>query len=221
MDLADLTVREQTYLMAIRRSGTPGEEAVTTGGLAARVGSSPSTVSEAVRRMVDQALVVHEPYGAIGLTEEGERLAIQLSRRHRILETFLVERLGYPWEEVHDEADALEHVVSPRFVDALDRYLGHPRRDPHGDPIPTADGVETFPPQCRLADLDPGSGGVVCRVSDADPEVLRHLRTLGVELDAEVTVVTRSLSLGTVRVEIAGAAHDLGLPVAAAVWVAQ
>ena len=108
--------------------------------LATRLGVGASTVSETVRRLADSGLVTHQPYGAVELTADGERHALAVVRRHRLIETFLVEVLGYGWDEVHDEAEVLEHAVSDLFVERIAAQLGHPRRDPHGDPIPGADG---------------------------------------------------------------------------------
>src|SRR5699024_5743720 len=128
----------QAYLMAAHALSA-GDGTVTPGALAERLGASPSSVTEGVRRLVSLGLADHRPYAPVELTGTGRGFAVAMVRRHRLIETFLARCLAYPWDEVHAEADALEHVVSDRFVDALDAYLGHPRRDPHGDPIPTRD----------------------------------------------------------------------------------
>ena len=130
--LADLTPTIQGYLMAAHALGAGGEP-VTSSAMAERMGASPSTVSEGVRKLVALGLAEHRPYAPVELTATGHSLAVAMVRRHRIIETFLAQCLEYPWDAVHAEADALEHVVSDRFVDALDAFLDHPRRDPHGD----------------------------------------------------------------------------------------
>ena len=115
--------------------------------LAERIGVSASTASESIRKLADQGLVDHEKYGAVTLTEAGREAALAMVRRHRLMETFLVTELGYGWDEVHDEAEVLEHAVSDRMLDRIDAKLGHPTRDPHGDPIPAADGNVPTPPR--------------------------------------------------------------------------
>lgn len=118
-------------------------------GLARRMGVAPSTASENVARLVEAGLLEHEPYRAVTLTQAGRERAMSIVRRHRLLETYLVERLGFEWDEVHAEAEDLEHACSQRLLEALDRALDHPVRDPHGDPIPTQDGRVVVPPCAR------------------------------------------------------------------------
>jgi DtxR family transcriptional regulator, Mn-dependent transcriptional regulator len=162
---------------------------ITTGLLAARLGLAASSVTEMVKKLVAQGLAVHEPYGAIELTRDGTALALRMLRRHRLIETWLVQRIGYRWDEVHDEAEVLEHAVSDRLLDALDAQLGHPTRDPHGDPIPAADGTVAVPYALLLADAP--LGGLVLRISDRDPLLLRHLEAEGIVIDAMIDAVRR------------------------------
>lgn len=216
--LADLTPTVQAYLMAVHALGVGGE-AVTSGALAERLGASPSSVTEGVRKLVNLGLADHRPYAPVELTEVGRGFAVAMVRRHRILETFLARCLDYPWDEVHAEADALEHVVSDRFVDALDAFLDHPRRDPHGDPIPTRDGRMDALGDVPLNEVPEGSSGVVTRVSDRDGTVLRHLAEIGLRPDSKVAVRSRQVELGTITVGLDGRTMQLGTPVAAAVRV--
>src|SRR4051794_15996862 len=142
-------------------------------------------------------------------------------RRHRLLETFLVEVLGYGWDEVHDEAEVLEHAVSDLFVDRIDERLGRPRRDPHGDPIPGPDGALDVPPASVLWEVDPGDWAVA-RISDADPELLRYLESVGLVLDAPVRVVERRTVAGVIAVRVGpdgGRPVDLGEVAARAIWL--
>jgi len=209
----------QDYLKVIWNATEWTAEPVTTKALAARLDVSPSTVSQNVRRLTEQGFVTHAPYGVIGLTETGRTVALAMVRRHRLIETFLVRQLGYSWDEVHDEAEVLEHAVSERFVDRIDTILGRPDRDPHGDPIPAPDGRMTVPPMVRLADLPAGATGVVGRVSDASPEVLQYLTSVGVTLEVPLTVVRREAAAGVLTVTVGDRAVVLGAPAAAAVWV--
>ncbi|TCW23789.1 metal-dependent transcriptional regulator [Dietzia cinnamea] len=216
--LADLTPTIQAYLMAVHALGA-GDDPVTSSALAERLGASPSSVSEGVRKLVTMGLAEHRPYAPVVLTEAGRSFAVAMVRRHRIIETFLSRCLEYPWDEVHAEADALEHVVSDRFVDALDVFLDHPRRDPHGDPIPTRDGHLDPLGDTPLDRVEEGSTGVVTRVSDRDNAVLRHLAEIGLRPDSPVEVVSRQVELGIISVSLAGRVVQVGTPVAAAVRV--
>ena len=173
----------EDYLKVIWKMQEWTAEPVTTSLLAERLGVGASTVSETLRRLVSHGWVDHEPYRSVTLTPEGRRLALAMVRRHRLLETWLVDELGYGWDEVHDEAEVLEHAVSDRFVEALDIRLGRPGRDPHGDPIPRTDGTVETPPAVPAADLGTGERGAVARVDDDDPAVLRQCSASGVALD--------------------------------------
>ena len=144
-----------------------------------------------VRKLKDQGLVDHKPYSAVTLTSDGVRLALSMVRRHRLIETFLVRELGYRWDEVHDEAELLEHAVSDTFIERMAAKLGNPARDPHGDPIPAADGSVLMPAAHRLSELDDGHTGRITRISDENPELLRYLAAEDIDLDAEVEVVGR------------------------------
>lgn len=146
----------------------------------------PSTVTEMVKKLAAQGLVTHQPYGAITLTQEGRTQALRMVRRHRLVETWLVEGFGYGWDEVHDEAEVLEHVLSDRMLGAIDAQLGYPRRDPHGDPIPDAAGTVVRPDAVLAAELAADARGSVARISDRDPEVLRRIEEAGIGLDAVV-----------------------------------
>ncbi|HQE46650.1 MAG TPA: metal-dependent transcriptional regulator [Rhodoglobus sp.] len=163
---------------------------ITTNALAARLGLAASSVTEMVKKLTAQGLAHHEPYGAIELTERGRTLALTMVRRHRLIETWLVERFGYRWDEVHDEAEVLEHAMSDRLLDAIDEELGRPARDPHGDPIPAADGTLVLPEAVVLAEA--ASGGRVVRISDRDPLLLRHLAAEGIVLDAVMSAERRA-----------------------------
>ena len=157
---------------------------ITTNGIAARLGLAASSVTEMVKKLVAQGLVKHEPYGAIELTPDGTTLALRMVRRHRLIETWLVQHMGYSWDEVHGEAEVLEHSMSDRLLDALDAQLGYPRRDPHGDPIPLADLTVERPDAVLLADSP--RGGRIVRISDRDPVLLRQLEAEGIGLGAVV-----------------------------------
>jgi len=221
-----VTAVAEDYLKVVWSAHEWSDEPVTTSWLADRLGVGVSTVSETVRRLTDQGLLAHERYGDITLTASGRQHALRTVRRHRVLETFLVDELGYAWDEVHVEAEVLEHAASDELVDRMDERLGHPHRDPHGDPIPAADGTVTRPHAVVLAALEAGRRAVVARVWDVDPALLRHLAQTGLVLDTEVEVVAGPSSPGTLGVRWwpHGASRDartgeLGLVAAGMVWV--
>ncbi|MBO0677062.1 manganese-binding transcriptional regulator MntR [Mycolicibacterium sp. S2-37] len=229
----DLTTVAQDYLKVIWTTQEWSHEKVSTKLLAERLGVSASTASESIRKLADQGLVNHEKYGAVTLTDAGRQAALQMVRRHRLMETFLVNELGYSWDEVHDEAEVLEHAVSDRMLMRIDAKLGHPTRDPHGDPIPAADGQVPTPPARQLSACQDGDAGTVARISDADPEMLRYFDSVGISLDSRLRVVARRDFAGLITVAIenpanptgdggsggANATVDLGSPAAQAIWV--
>ncbi|MDQ0735489.1 metal-dependent transcriptional regulator [Arthrobacter agilis] len=176
----------QDYVKAIYAFTEWQAEAVTATHLAERLSVANSSVTGMVAKLVDLGLADHRKYGPVSLTPSGRALALAMVRRHRLIETFLVTELGYGWDEVHDEAELLEHTVSDAFIERLDAKLGHPRRDPHGDPIPAADGSVRYPPAHRLDGVDDGHAGRLVRVSDGDPAVLRFLVRHGIGLDDEL-----------------------------------
>lgn len=176
----------QDYLKAMWSHEERSGGGISVNDLAQRMGVVASTASENVARLVSQGLVTHEPYRKVHFTDEGRALAIGMVRRHRLLETYLHERLGFEWDEVHEEAEILEHAVSERLLAHIDLALGHPSRDPHGDPIPDASGRVDAPRTLALADLDEGERAQVVRLSDEDPQILRDLDELGIVLDARV-----------------------------------
>lgn len=191
MHVNDLPDRAQDYLKAIYdvQEWSGGGAALTK--LAAHIGQRPSTASEAVKRLAAQGLVDHAPYGDITLTDAGRRLALAMVRRHRLIETYLCQELGYTMDEVHAEAEVLEHAVSDTFIERISQAMGHPRRDPHGDPIPDGGGRMRVPTVFSLGDVAAGDTVYVDRVSDRDADLLRHLQRCGVLPGAEVRVLPR------------------------------
>jgi len=194
---------------------------ITTSVLAAKLGLAASSVTEMVKKLGAQGLVTHVPYGAVTLTAEGIALALRMLRRHRLIETWLVRQYGYGWDEVHDEAEVLEHSVSDRLLDAIDEQLGNPTRDPHGDPIPARDGTIVQPAALLLRDAPEGATGTIVRISDTDPTLLRHLEAESITVDREVTVLGRKPFGGSFVVRVSGTAseHDLGDQALASIWI--
>lgn len=180
MSVSELSSSAQNYLKAVWGLSEWSAEPVTPTLIATRTGLKLSSVSDAMRRLADQGLLVHAPYGSVQLTATGRAHALAMVRRHRLIEAFLVSVLGYSWDQVHDEAEHLEHAVSDFMVDRIDAYLQFPTRDPHGDPIPAADGTVTIPDATALTELGAGNTVVVERISDADPALLQFFEGHGV-----------------------------------------
>ena len=171
-----VTAVAEDYLKTIWSAQEWDDAPVTTSALAARLGLAASTVSEQVKRLVDAGLVVPAPYRPVELTDAGRARALRVVRRHRLLETYLVEHLGYGWDQVHEEAEVLEHVVSDLFLERIDGLLGRPVRDPHGDPIPSPEGAYERPEAVPLTDCAAGELVRVVRIS-ACPRVVVSTRS--------------------------------------------
>ncbi len=194
---------------------------ITPSVLASRLGLKPSSVTEMVKRLIGLGLVEHQPYSAVTLTTDGAALALRMVRRHRLIETWLVEEHGYGWDEVHVEAEVLEHAISDRLLASIDERLGHPTRDPHGDPIPSAGGDILIPDAVLLRDAAVDTVVRVARISDQDPTLLRHLDDNGISLDASLEVVgRRPFGGGFVVRRTDGVELDLGDVALASIWVA-
>ncbi|KAA9150482.1 metal-dependent transcriptional regulator [Microbacterium lushaniae] len=201
------------YLKTIYHHTEWQDQQITPSQLASVLGLAPSSVTEMVQKLAAQGLVTHRPYGPVSLTPAGERRAAAVIRRHRLIETWLVHEFGYGWDEVHDEAEVLEHALSDRLLAGIDARLGHPRFDPHGDAIPDAAGTVHREPFVLLAHAAPGHTGRVLRVSDRDPLLLRALLDAGVDVGHTLEVG----AAGTARVD--GTPVTLPAGAASAVWL--
>ncbi len=201
----------EDYLKAIHALST--EAPASTTDIAQRLDLSPASVSGMIRRLSGQGLVAHEPYRGVQLTPAGRREALRMVRRHRLIESYLVARLGFTWDDVHEEAERLEHAVSDLLVERMAAALGHPQFDPHGDPIPAADGSMEVPSYTAVADLAAGETAAVHRVGTGDAERLRYLADAGLVPGTPVTVIRREPFDGPVTVRVGQhervIAHDL------------
>jgi len=201
------------YLKTIYHHTEWQDEQITPSQLAANLSLAPSSVTEMVQKLAAQGLVTHRPYGPIALTAIGERRAAAIIRRHRLIETWLVREFGYAWDEVHDEAEVLEHALSDRLLAGIDELLGHPDVDPHGDAIPDADGQVHRAAFVLLGHAASGHRGRVLRVSDRDPQLLRAVEDAGLHIGVEIEVTAPGL------VRLAG--ENVAVPEGAAdaVWL--
>jgi DtxR family Mn-dependent transcriptional regulator len=206
----DISHAVQDYAKAIWSLAQRGTEPVSTSALAERLGVSPASASAMVKRLEGMGLATREPYHGVKLTRTGERVALEVVRHHRLLELYLSEALGMSWDRVHEEAEVLEHAISPELSELIAAKLGNPTRDPHGDPIPTVDGEIDEQPTRALADLEVGDCGLFVRVSDADPDMLRYLADRGIAPGDRFEVIGREPFDGPLTVIFAGHAHVLG-----------
>ncbi|MCW4465738.1 metal-dependent transcriptional regulator [Glutamicibacter sp. MNS18] len=221
MSVNQLSDSAQNYLKIIFSLKEWSDEPVTPSFVAERAGVKLSTVSGALAKLRQLNLLDHAPYGEITLTDTGRAYALAMVRRHRLIETFLVQMLGYRWDQVHDEAENLEHAVSDFMIERIDELLGHPTRDPHGDPIPSAAGQISMPTAHPLGQAVPGSTVVVERISDADSQLLQYFSENGIVLGARLSVFDGDPYSDTVEItaEPGSPRVVLGARAADAVWV--
>ena len=204
----ELTVAAQDYLKAIYGLESAGER-VTTSALAARMGVSAPSATAMTKRLAELGLVERAAYKGVALTDEGRRSALEVLRHHRLLELYLANRLGLSLDEVHAEADRLEHALSEELEAKIDEELGFPTHDPHGDPIPDRELRLVAGGERTLADLEPGERGSVSRVPDRDPSLLRYLAELGLVPGSDVEVVSRAPFAGPVTVRTTTGSHAI------------
>ena len=215
---APLGQAAEDYLKAVYNLHASGQEA-TTSALAGVLAISDASVTSMSKRLAQLGLVVHTRYHGVELTPAGRKIALEIVRHHRLLELYLAEVLGYRWDEVHAEADRLEHVISEEFEERIDILLGRPTVDPHGDPIPSKELELVEPTLIPLSQLDPGRPAIIQRVSDRDPELLRYLATLGMFPSVAVVVRERAPFGGPIHLRLNDSEHAVGVELAAQVFV--
>lgn len=209
----------EDYLKAIYELETR-DGAAGTNEIAASLQIAAPSVSGMIRRLSGQGLVTHAPYKGVTLTREGRRAALRTIRRHRVIEAYLTQALGYPWDRVHDEAERLEHAASDELIDRMAASIGEPETDPHGAPIPTRDGtLGSDPDLSALAELADGGCARIARVGDRDAERLRYLSTLGMELGAEIELISREPYEGPLTVKVDGKRRVIGRELARQILV--
>lgn len=217
--MASSTVEDYVKAIYLLQQDAPTGEA-TVARLAASLGVTKGSVTAMVRKLREAGLADAERYGGITLRPKGERLAIDMLRRHRLIEVFLVETLGLDWAEVHDEAERLEHALSSKVIDRLDAFLGNPSIDPHGDPIPDAHGKLAADETTALSEMGEGRVGTLARIADQDPAFLAFAGEHGLKPGARVRVVAVTPAAGTLSVRVGRrAAVSLSVTAAAKVLV--
>lgn len=201
--IPELTQPVEDYLKAIYELQRRGSAATTT-DLAAHLRVAPASVTGMVRRLAEQGLLTHEPYHGVQLTEQGRRGALRTLRRHRVIEAYLVQALGFGWDEVHDEAERLEHAASDDLIDRMARAIGEPTVDPHGAPIPSREGAVVETSYVPLVQLEVGVNARIMRVADEDPDLLRHLADLTLTPGCTVVVLEQAPFGGPIKLQAHG-----------------
>ncbi len=204
-----ITQAVQDYLKIIFKLANNGK-AVSTNAIAEKLQISQASVTGMIKKLSDLKLTTHRPYYGVELTQTGRKIALEIIRHHRLLELYLAEALGYSWDQVHDEAEKLEHVISEEFEDKMAKILGNPKADPHGAPIPSKDGlIEERTLEC-LSVIDAGQKVQVKEVSDKDPEMLRYLGDIGIFPDVMIDVMEKAPFGGPLLIKVAGKEYNLG-----------
>lgn len=186
-----LSLTEENYLKSIYHLSQGGELDVTTNAIAENVATKPASVSDMIRKLSKKGVVIYQKYKGVQISKKGKQIALEVVRKHRLWEVFLVEKLGFNWDEVHDVAEQLEHIKSPLLIQRLDKFLNYPTMDPHGDPIPNEDGEFKVSPQLPLADLETENAGIIVKVPDGDPGLLRHLDKIKMKLGSKIKVLDK------------------------------
>lgn len=183
---------------------------VTTSSLADRLDIAPASVTSMIKKLSERNLVTHKRYQGVKLTKAGRKIALEVIRHHRLIELYLKEALGIPWDRVHDEAEKLEHVISEDIEDRIDEFLGYPTNDPHGSPIPTRDGKIKQEKSVSLSEIGEGHTAEIYEVSDHDPEFLRYLGQMGFYPKTRIEVISVEPFGGPIIVSIDNKKHSIG-----------
>ena len=210
----------EDYLKAICDMES-SQEKVTTSALAATMEVSQASVSDMLKKLRGMGLIDHAPYRRVKLTSQGEKIALEVVRHHRLIESYLMEAMGLSWDKVHDEAEKWEHVLSEELEDKMAEMLGHPTTDPHGAPIPSKDGTVVSEEYPRLSELEEGEGAVIRHVSDREPEKLRYFADRGMYPEAEVEVTAVEPFNGPVTVRVGEVDHVIGHEIASEIFVSR
>ena len=184
----ELSSTEENYIKAIFHLGEDGDESISTNEIAKNVNATAASVTDMIKKLKQKKLVTYEKYHGVRLTREGEKIAKGVVRKHRLWEVFLVEKLGYSWDKIHDIAEQLEHIHSAELIDKLDKFLGFPKVDPHGDPIPDASGNIQQLRQVLLSKMKKGEKGKVVGVKDSSSKFLQYLDAQQIHLGSEIEV---------------------------------
>lgn len=197
-----MTRSEENYLKAIYHLGEGTVISISTNAIAEKISTKPSSVTDMIKKLSDKKLIEYRKYKGVTLTDQGKTAALSIIRKHRLWEVFLVEKLDFAWDEVHEVAEQLEHIKSEQLIDRLDRHLGFPRLDPHGDPIPSKDGTYKKSVKKLLSEIAVGSEGICIGVKDSSAAFLNFLDKNGIALGDKISLLDREEFDGSLRIKI-------------------
>lgn len=200
--ISELSFTEENYLKAIYHLSNEGSDSVNTNSLAESMSTTPASVNDMVKRLAQKKLIGYQKYKGATLLSKGKKVALTIIRKHRLWEVFLVEKLEFKWDEVHEIAEQLEHIKSPNLIKRLDKFLGYPTMDPHGDPIPDEDGVMKETVRASISEVGVGENGIVVAVNNDDTLLLQHLDQIGIKLGSRIQIVDRMDFDGSVSISI-------------------
>ncbi|CAM1350889.1 metal-dependent transcriptional regulator [Tenacibaculum insulae] len=195
---------EENYIKAIYHLATDSKKGISTNAIAKKLATKASSVTDMIKKLSDKKVVVYKKYQGVTLTSFGKKIAVNIVRKHRLWEVFLVEKLNFSWDEVHEVAEQLEHIKSPKLINELDAFLGHPKRDPHGDPIPDNEGNLQVIEKSLLSTLIKGESGVCVGVDDSSSEFLQFLDKQGIALGKQIKIISIEPFDGSFAIEMEG-----------------
>lgn len=211
---------EENYLKHIYKLSRKSDKGVSTNALAERLDTKASSVTDMIKKLAAKKLVDYKKYQGVTLTKKGQRIAVDIIRKHRLWEVFLLEHLGFGGEEVHEVAEELEHINSDTLIARLDKFLGYPKYDPHGGPIPDSDGVFPAPKRVKLDELSVGKQTKVMGITEHSESFLAHMKKLGLELGVEFSLTERFDFDRSIEIELNGKTLQLSHEVAKNIFVA-
>ncbi|HLF35121.1 MAG TPA: metal-dependent transcriptional regulator [Cyclobacteriaceae bacterium] len=193
---------EENYIKWIYRLSNDGRESVNTNSLAVNMKTRPASVTDMIQKLAEKKVVHYEKYKGVYITEKGKNVALGIIRKHRLWEVFLVDKLKFNWDQVHEIAEQLEHIRSPLLTSRLDEFLGYPKYDPHGDPIPDEKGTMKARPRKQLSFMEPGESGTLVTVSDSSELFLRYLDKMGISIGSRIKVIDKIAYDGSMEVQV-------------------
>jgi DtxR family Mn-dependent transcriptional regulator len=193
---------EENYIKWIYRLSNGGKETVNTNSLAVHMKTRPASVTDMIQKLADKKVVHYEKYKGVHITEKGKIVALGIIRKHRLWEVFLVDKLKFNWDQVHEIAEQLEHIRSPLLTSRLDEFLGYPKYDPHGDPIPDENGAMKARPRKQLSFMEPGESGTLVTVSDSSELFLRYLDKMGISIGSRIKVIDKIAYDGSMEIQV-------------------
>lgn len=199
-----LSFTEENYLKAIYHLSLSGKQDVSTNSISEMLKTKPASVSDMIKKLSEKGVISYQKYQGVNVSKKGKKEALQIIRKHRLWEVFLVDKLNFKWDEVHDIAEQLEHIKSPLLIKKLDEFLGFPKVDPHGDPIPDENGDIVIGTKIPLSEIEPNKQVIVTGVENSESDFLSHLDKINIGLGAKITITDKNNFDGSMQIAIVG-----------------